>query len=62
MLVLVAAGRPGRPPRALEAAGVETLAAASLDDGLRLLAARDVQTVLCEGGATLAGAPAARTG
>jgi diaminohydroxyphosphoribosylaminopyrimidine deaminase/5-amino-6-(5-phosphoribosylamino)uracil reductase len=56
----------GANTRSLEALGVETLPApASLNDGreqvdlealLRALVKRGIQTVLCEGGATLAGA------
>jgi len=55
VLVLVAPDAPADRRAALEAAGAETLAVASVDDGLRALAARDVTSVLCEGGATLAG-------
>ncbi len=56
VVVVVAPDAPAHRRAALEAAGVETLAAASLADALRALAAREVQSVLCEGGATLAGA------
>jgi diaminohydroxyphosphoribosylaminopyrimidine deaminase/5-amino-6-(5-phosphoribosylamino)uracil reductase len=56
VLVLVAPQAPAERRAALEAAGVETLAVAGAEAGLRALAARDVTTVLCEGGATLAGA------
>jgi len=55
VLVLVATEAPADRRAALEAAGVETAAVASLAEGLGLLAARELQTVLCEGGATLAG-------
>ena len=41
---------------ALEARGVETEAVDGLRAGLQALAARDVQTIFCEGGARLAGA------
>jgi diaminohydroxyphosphoribosylaminopyrimidine deaminase/5-amino-6-(5-phosphoribosylamino)uracil reductase len=41
---------------ALEAAGVEVAEAADLAAGLAVLHAREVQTVLCEGGQGLAGA------
>jgi diaminohydroxyphosphoribosylaminopyrimidine deaminase/5-amino-6-(5-phosphoribosylamino)uracil reductase len=56
VLVIVAPDAPGDRRAALEAAGVETLAAAGLGEALRALAQREVQSVLCEGGATLAGA------
>jgi diaminohydroxyphosphoribosylaminopyrimidine deaminase/5-amino-6-(5-phosphoribosylamino)uracil reductase len=56
VLVVVAPDAPADRRAALEAAGVETVAAASLVDALRELARREVQSVLCEGGATLAGA------
>jgi diaminohydroxyphosphoribosylaminopyrimidine deaminase/5-amino-6-(5-phosphoribosylamino)uracil reductase len=56
VLVVVAPGAPSDRRAALEAAGVETLAAAGIREALRALVERDVQTVLCEGGATLAGA------
>jgi diaminohydroxyphosphoribosylaminopyrimidine deaminase / 5-amino-6-(5-phosphoribosylamino)uracil reductase len=56
VLVLVAPDAPADRRTALEAAGVETAAVERLVDGLRLLAARELQTVLCEGGATIAGA------
>lgn len=56
VLLLVSPDAPTERRTALEAAGVETLAVGSLEEGLGALAARDVQTVLCEGGATLAGA------
>ena len=56
VLVLVAPDAPADRRAALEAAGVETLAVASLDDGLRALAGARRDVVLCEGGATLAGA------
>jgi diaminohydroxyphosphoribosylaminopyrimidine deaminase/5-amino-6-(5-phosphoribosylamino)uracil reductase len=55
VLLLVEPDAPADRRAALEAAGVETMAAASLAEGLRLLAAREIQTVLCEGGAILAG-------
>jgi diaminohydroxyphosphoribosylaminopyrimidine deaminase/5-amino-6-(5-phosphoribosylamino)uracil reductase len=55
VLVFVAPDAPADRRASLEAAGVETLAADDLSGALRALAARDVQTVLCEGGATLAG-------
>ncbi|HEU4631831.1 MAG TPA: bifunctional diaminohydroxyphosphoribosylaminopyrimidine deaminase/5-amino-6-(5-phosphoribosylamino)uracil reductase RibD [Gemmatimonadaceae bacterium] len=41
---------------ALRAAGVEVLAAATLDEAMRALAVRDVRSLLVEGGAALAGA------
>jgi diaminohydroxyphosphoribosylaminopyrimidine deaminase/5-amino-6-(5-phosphoribosylamino)uracil reductase len=56
VLVFVAPDAPADRRAALEAAGVETVAAATLAAALGALAARDVQSVLCEGGATLAGA------
>ncbi len=56
VLVVVGPDAPADHRAALEAAGVETAAAASLGDTLALLAQREVQSVLCEGGATLAGA------
>jgi diaminohydroxyphosphoribosylaminopyrimidine deaminase/5-amino-6-(5-phosphoribosylamino)uracil reductase len=56
VLVVVAPDAPAGRRAALEAAGVETIAAASLGEALGVLAAREIQTVLCEGGATLAGA------
>ena len=56
VLVLVGPDVPADRRVALEAAGAETQAVATLDEGLRALAARDVTSVLCEGGATLAGA------
>jgi diaminohydroxyphosphoribosylaminopyrimidine deaminase/5-amino-6-(5-phosphoribosylamino)uracil reductase len=55
VLLLVGPDAPADRRRALECAGVETAAVANLLEGLRLLAARELQTVLCEGGATLAG-------
>jgi diaminohydroxyphosphoribosylaminopyrimidine deaminase/5-amino-6-(5-phosphoribosylamino)uracil reductase len=56
VLVLVAADAPSGRRTALEAAGVETHAVRDVADGLSQLAARGVTSVLCEGGATLAGA------
>jgi diaminohydroxyphosphoribosylaminopyrimidine deaminase/5-amino-6-(5-phosphoribosylamino)uracil reductase len=56
VVVLVAPDAPSGRRAALEEAGVETLAVDGLADALQALAARDVQTVLFEGGATLAGA------
>ncbi len=55
VVVFVAPDAPADRRAALEAAGVETVAAGDLGEALRLLAGRDVQSVLCEGGATLAG-------
>ena len=52
------AGSPAA--RALVAAGVDVVAAATLDEGLRALAARGVRALLVEGGAGLAGALLAR--
>ena len=56
VLVVVAPDAPAGRRTALEAAGVETVAAESLGGALGELARRNVQSVLCEGGATLAGA------
>jgi diaminohydroxyphosphoribosylaminopyrimidine deaminase/5-amino-6-(5-phosphoribosylamino)uracil reductase len=56
VLVLCGPDAPAGRRAALEAAGVETLAVDSAAAGLRALAARDVRTVLCEGGARLAAA------
>ncbi len=56
VLVVVGPDAPVDRRTALETAGVETVVAATPGEALALLAARDVQTVLCEGGATLAGA------
>jgi diaminohydroxyphosphoribosylaminopyrimidine deaminase/5-amino-6-(5-phosphoribosylamino)uracil reductase len=54
---IVVAADAGTPQaRALAGAGVEVLAAGSLEAGLRLLAARGVHALLVEGGAGLAGA------
>jgi diaminohydroxyphosphoribosylaminopyrimidine deaminase/5-amino-6-(5-phosphoribosylamino)uracil reductase len=55
VLVVVSPDAPADRRAALEAAGVETLVAASLPDAMRVLAEREIQSVLCEGGATLAG-------
>jgi diaminohydroxyphosphoribosylaminopyrimidine deaminase/5-amino-6-(5-phosphoribosylamino)uracil reductase len=54
VLVLAAPGAPGRS--ALEEAGVEVAEVDGPAAGLALLAERGVNDVLCEGGATLAGA------
>ncbi len=51
---LVAPDAPAARRRHLEAAGVETLAVRSLDEALAELARRDLTSVLCEGGRTLA--------
>ena len=56
VLVLVGPDVPADRRIALEATGAETAAVATLEEGLRALGARDVTSVLCEGGATLAGA------
>jgi diaminohydroxyphosphoribosylaminopyrimidine deaminase / 5-amino-6-(5-phosphoribosylamino)uracil reductase len=56
VLVLVSPNAPADRRAALEAVGVEVAVVESLADGLALLAARDVNDVLCEGGARLAGA------
>lgn len=56
VLVLCAAGADAERRHALEATGVEVAEVVDLADGLALLHARDIQTVLCEGGQGLAGA------
>lgn len=56
VLVLCALGANPARRQALEASGVEVAEVADLAAGLALLHARDVQTVLCEGGRGLAGA------
>jgi diaminohydroxyphosphoribosylaminopyrimidine deaminase / 5-amino-6-(5-phosphoribosylamino)uracil reductase len=56
VLVLASPAAPRDRRAALEAAGVEVEVVESLADGLALLATRDVNDVLCEGGARLAGA------
>jgi diaminohydroxyphosphoribosylaminopyrimidine deaminase/5-amino-6-(5-phosphoribosylamino)uracil reductase len=56
VLVLCAPDADPERRRALETAGIEVREAASLADGLGVLHDRGVQTVLCEGGAGLAGA------
>lgn len=50
---LVAPNAPARRRRQLEAAGVETLAVASLAEALAELGRRELTSVLCEGGRTL---------
>jgi len=56
VLVLCAPGADPARRAALEAAGVEVAEAADLAAGLAVLHAREVQSVLCEGGQALAGA------
>jgi len=54
--VVCDADAPAEGRRALERAGVETIPAVDLADGLRQLRARDVRSVFCEGGAAVADA------
>ena len=54
--VVVAADADAPAARRLANAGVDVIGAASLDDGLRQLAARGVRALLVEGGAGIAGA------
>ena len=56
VLVFCAADAPAERRAALAATGVEVAEASSLADGLAVLHGRGIQTVLCEGGAGLAGA------
>ncbi len=56
VLVLCADNAPAPRRSALEAVGVEVAAVPDVAAGLRLLAERGVNDVLCEGGSTLAGA------
>lgn len=56
VLVLCSPEADAKARAGLEARGVETQAVDGLRAGLEALAAREVQTVLCEGGARLAGA------
>jgi diaminohydroxyphosphoribosylaminopyrimidine deaminase/5-amino-6-(5-phosphoribosylamino)uracil reductase len=54
VVVLCGPDAPAERRAALEAAGVETLPVGTAEAGLQALAARDVRTVLLEGGARLA--------
>lgn len=56
VLVLCSPDADAQARTALEACGVETVAVDGLRAGLEELAAREIQSVLCEGGARLAGA------
>lgn len=56
VLVLCSPDADAAARQALEGRGVETLAVDGLHAGLEALGERDVQTVLCEGGARFAGA------
>ena len=53
-IVLVAPDAPAGRRRRLEAAGVETLASHSLAEAFAELARRELTSILCEGGSTLA--------